>query len=70
MMQWQSRSRSLELCVFNDTIGANLDLKFHHVTAGRCTDHAGTNIGFVLANDPTLRGVFRIVIDDFFRYMP
>src|SRR5690606_27119302 len=44
----------------------HLDMQLHHVTAGRCTDHAGTN-GFVaLVKGADIAGIL-VVVNDFFR---
>lgn len=39
----------LELGIFDDASGIDLDLQFHHVAAGRRPDHAGADTVFAVS---------------------
>ena len=55
----------LKACVFNNTFIVNFDLQLHHVSAGWCTHHAGTDVVIAIIKRTNVAWVF-VVIDYFF----
>ena len=56
----------LELGIFDQAIGADLDLQFHHVAARWRADHAGTDAVIALVESADVAWVF-VVVQYFFR---
>ena len=51
----------LEFCVFDQTVGADLDLQFHHVAASRCADHTSADRLVTLVESTHITGIFVVV---------